>query len=1235
MAENYVIGRKVFELAFYDQQEAWSLQTRISYLVRDQLQQLFEQELRRADRSDLHCVLNRLELDLGDVPYDELEQEFPKRFSLALREALPEQLNLLLKGEEADGFVVAQQENKLLLLEQFLSNGQLPWRAGASTTGGPTDWLVQLLRDDSQGLVRMLRRMNKPNHIRRLVLQLTDALLVRIVEVLEPADASFIIRYVADVGKLHRVQPVINQTDTEFRTTQWQVVFTYLLAERGSNFNRRMFMKSTIAGLAAHSNRSYSELLTLLSAAARSTVAQTGVLASLPQLLLELERETWAEHPLPPLQETSSTSRDQEYLQQLRQFLLHGSISPALLLSQLDLMRHTSDLLIRAPQAVATLLRETAHLPGVVLRYLQLTREPARLKTVEVVEPTAAPVIIGFVHTLHTVHQRERNMPAAAADVVNHHWLVVFSYLLIDRGSAFNTRMFVRSTVQQLAAHYNLDYVVLLQFLGKAAQQQQKRQRVPASLPAVLLDLYTETTAVETLAKGEQQTTQLPESTPQQMRDVLQYLLLHGRLPWWALGRWTSSDARELLEHVLREEPESLREILKPLVHEDAAFERLLLAADETVMPQLLTAVPLPETQALDAWLLELDNTATTLFPQSTKRRQLLHLLRGRLLRVAVLHRSGNTELMHWLADVWGELTVRSGNSAAAVFRVLLDTAMPLPAAAQLLLSGLLRQVYDRAGGSVYVDSEQQTPESETLNYIKARQHDEQAQRERLQKALQRAIETTTQKSAVAETPQPISKRANPAEPFAKATLDQLAIAAEAMHLANQLLQDFTAALIAGELSTDTLLPGVLDAVFVAAFGDAWPQLTHEQLVALVAVTRQRLLTTEARRIVPPADTAMLQFVQLILGRETPTPAQLEVLLARLLRTQPKAMQHLLPALLRVNLARHRLVQLLHPATFLRLPGVLAVGRQVVPLPLMADVLELVHRLSPAWVHELRDLLLVLALRMRTQPLTAAAWLQVLLSVAAARTGLKPTALAEQWAAAAARYPEEWKSELPRLLRLLADPYYLPRLADPALRRLQHLREQAAATARREQVKVRETNKRRTPEIDKELGVFITNAGLVLLWPFLTQLFRRCGWLEGMAFTDDAAAGRAVHLLQYLANKQEQAPEYLLVLNKLLCGIASAKPVVKDVVLTDDEKNIGEQLLAAVIQQWTALGKTSVEGLRETFLNRNGQVLFAEQQVVLRVERKAFDKLLGRLPWSLQLIRLPWMQQPLYVEWKT
>jgi hypothetical protein len=163
---------------------------------------------------------------------------------------------------------------------------------------------------------------------------------------------------------------------------------------------------------------------------------------------------------------------------------------------------------------------------------------------------------------------------------------------------------------------------------------------------------------------------------------------------------------------------------------------------------------------------------------------------------------------------------------------------------------------------------------------------------------------------------------------------------------------------------------------------------------------------------------------------------------------------------------------------------------------------------------------------------------------------------------------------------------------------------------------------------------YVANAGLVLLWPFITMLFERLGYLEQRQFKSPELAERATHLLQFLATGEENFPEYELVLNKLLCGVESARPLTRVVPLTPEERSTGEGLLGAVLQRWEVLKNTSVAGLRETFLQRAGRLDYHAERVALTVETKTLDILLDQRPWSISTIKLPWMPLPLYVTWR-
>ncbi len=173
-------------------------------------------------------------------------------------------------------------------------------------------------------------------------------------------------------------------------------------------------------------------------------------------------------------------------------------------------------------------------------------------------------------------------------------------------------------------------------------------------------------------------------------------------------------------------------------------------------------------------------------------------------------------------------------------------------------------------------------------------------------------------------------------------------------------------------------------------------------------------------------------------------------------------------------------------------------------------------------------------------------------------------------------------------------------------------------------------------DIDEADTVFVSNAGLVLIHPFLHQLMKRLQLVAEKKFVSTAAQQKAVLLLHYLATGETAPQEHALVIPKLLCNHALQLPVLPQ-QLDDAELVEAEDLLAAVIQQWDKIKNTSVAALREGFLQRKGKLYKKQDQLFLRVESGAIDVLLDYLPWgwNINTVMLPWLKEIIKVEWRT
>jgi hypothetical protein len=173
------------------------------------------------------------------------------------------------------------------------------------------------------------------------------------------------------------------------------------------------------------------------------------------------------------------------------------------------------------------------------------------------------------------------------------------------------------------------------------------------------------------------------------------------------------------------------------------------------------------------------------------------------------------------------------------------------------------------------------------------------------------------------------------------------------------------------------------------------------------------------------------------------------------------------------------------------------------------------------------------------------------------------------------------------------------------------------------------------PPIAAPATEYVTNAGVILLHPFLPACFADCGWVRDGQFISPQAQFEAVLMVHFLATGRGQAPEYELRLAKLLCGVAPTAPLPRRLVLGRAPRAEGRALLRAALTHWTALRNTTPTGLRAAFLQREGKLETLATGPVLTVAQAAQDVLLSRLPygWSVGLVQLPWLPQRLSVSW--
>ncbi len=161
----------------------------------------------------------------------------------------------------------------------------------------------------------------------------------------------------------------------------------------------------------------------------------------------------------------------------------------------------------------------------------------------------------------------------------------------------------------------------------------------------------------------------------------------------------------------------------------------------------------------------------------------------------------------------------------------------------------------------------------------------------------------------------------------------------------------------------------------------------------------------------------------------------------------------------------------------------------------------------------------------------------------------------------------------------------------------------------------------------------IRNAGLVLMNNYIPLLFERLGLTLDGAFNDIVAQHRAVHYLQYAVSGQSYTEELYLTLNKVICGLPPTESVSSGIEMEPDQEELIEGLLQAMIGHWSDIGDSSIAGFRGNWFVREGVLSEVEDRWELTVEKRSYDLLIRKSPFSFSIIKLPWMSKPIHVNW--
>ena len=1263
MNEAHVIERLEFAVEFASEAQAFDAQPRLSAFLGRVATATIGSVFDEFSTADGILRLDRLEIDLGRVGGDDLEYQWRERLRERLRSAMQREIHLQSSGQSPDGVIRSRRQAQFEALAGFLSDGHWSWRV--PERAGVDELALRVVRDSGPQFAEWLRSAARRERIvPRLVQQLAERQLESIVELLSPGHCRGLLCALAVL--LDDAQLPAHGHRARVRRAAWEALIGSLLSADGSSWAVERAVHRMLAAVDAQRG-------TASASSPGRALDPAGGAGALPAATEPPEGATVV---------VASASFAPELARLRTQ--LHRALTEGAGEGLAEAWRRFRE---RAP----ALLRETLCHQGqsaeIRRRMAAMFSEPMLLEVVELFVPTERVFIQTAIRHAEEVACSEPIGPLPRHGLKGRLWEFTLTHLLVDRGSAFNRRSYIGGMLQTMAVQEEIDYGQLLHAMAEALRTsavvtglQREMLQLLAELEEArlrsrtLLAAYSGTaTSTHAAATGTQAApdtacaealrvlfaSALAGSDALALAAVWRPALLHD--PAWVreelLRQGQSGQVRRRMAAGLPEPAlVELTELFAPQEGDfvGAAIHAMAPAAAE----QLAGARDVRETRQ-SLWEFTLTYLLVDRGTGFNKRSYVDSVLRQMAARESVeyaqfidairaaLERVANpSRLQRQMRQMIAELATqhphgpqprrREGGTANSV-----DAEIAKDVPRERLLAAL----GDRTGGEferiwrAWMGRAPALLRRELLRLGRSA-----SRRRRLIENLAEAMRPALLSVLVPQEGEFIAKAIDLCAAGAARAGSRIGAPARIRNKLWEFTLTFVltsegegfnrrsyAAFILRKLAArDGIRYGSLlhhiTAVLrgMAAPGAVQGSLLHILLDLALAEAAAPAATPSAparagegnAKIGKPSRHAAQRIATPPKTDRVPSRTQQpgsENDVETLRRLAARGNVGALESALRDRGAAHRFIEASTPELLSRLLYSLRPADHYA-VQRCADCMAFACRGYGAGAERIEQLkwrFVFQYLFEEGRPFSAADFARRFAAYLAAN--LRVAA------------PVEWVRDLLRGTGSRADGGD-PDLADA-------MAAAAAGKARDAAARRAEAAATNKPSAEAE-PIYIFNAGLVLVAPYLPRLLEALGLIADNAFVDAAAVERGIGLLQFAASGGTDCPETELVLNKLLCGAELELPVAREIVLTDRERLTVEELLRAMIEHWSALGSTSIAGLRESFLQREGRLVHKQDAWHLLVEPRAFDMLLDRLPWSFATIKYSWMKEIVHVDWR-
>lgn len=1274
---NHIISKLKWENSFDKKEKAHELQQRISVWSKTKMQNEITALFDTMCPESQTWSIPSLTLDFGLIDYDTLEQDL----SLKLCDQLSEQLfSMVLNAEKGiDRIEISNTDTSQIdMLGQYFLTGNMPWNY--KNNSSLNKMMAFQIKNNKESVLKMLTEVGKTdeNVRKRMAWQLQESIILKIIEGLETSNHNQIIKFSEELTKIQQQETLVPANENEFKRNVWFWILNYLFTDRGTIFNKVAFMKSSIQQMSNHYNVSYAELLNMIELAIQHIYVTTSIKADFILILDLLTKEN----------ELIKTKKDLAAIEKPDYWMLLTELFSSTSLRKNSTKKNEfNELIIVLSKENKTKFSALFSSLGNTNLFWTTVIPDLKNEAIEhifhAVIPVKSQMLIESIYFIERLY-KEMNEKLELSLL----WEIGLQFLIQYKNTPFDNKIFLNFTLNELSKKNNE--------LKEAIVNRLTNVSVPSSSKTIAtLEIYTNLTSIlidevsekndssrvvgfnDLVAELVQQIKSNTTGTTQSMavqKLIIEHIRLYPVQSFDTLSGYKDKGIiKQLLPYILNKKNayifikkgnstkvylvQTLEKIIKEvnqnttsgnlgslllenlflisvkliLLHDDYTSIRFL----EAVLEKLLKLITPSQKNNFDAFLAlllkhekiqnisdsenNLEKIKLKLFQNKTKptsekklvKYQIATSEQSNLLRTKSILINGQmvtTEnLYEWLAkSIENETLKFVANNQEFLLKDLLQISLEInPSEVRKILSNciitkkrikILRTSLDWSTLSLWITNDSSTLLKEAMETLKSFYD--------FMSFFIGSNKKTNIDSSFWKITWEIIQQNKTHENLVKSFME---------YWINQMIKQETITsneiintVIANGINISQMLKNIL-----MQYNSSFTNLISESSIVL----NEDIAFCEKQGLLE------VLYVSLIVEKKIPIWYN---------NTKNTSVLDLFHEVLAYN-----------PTSFIvvykqnKIPQLQK--QQLYDWMDFSKTMAVIKNndKNKQQLYSIERLYAVLA-QLSIKGVTAKEIQSILFKkviLAWTENNWSILSVTNIWQELLWELRQKknisTKEILPALEKI---KYSLPPALQISLNQL--IKSDTGNTMENKEIKFPQKTDSKTLSSQKEMNpIQVKNAGIVLLNNYIEMLMDRLELLEEKQFKNSNSQLSAVHYLQYVVTGLTKTEENLLPLNKVLCGLTISTPVMESITITKDQKILINGLINAAISHWPNAGDTSILGFRGNWLVRDGLLIEKEERWELTVEKRVYDILIHKSPFSFSIIKYPWMKKPLHVIW--